>query len=462
MLGTRTLRRKASLALATMAVSATLPVAAQQTGTVSRAPVALTLPQAVEMALAHSHKVELARLSVQDSQQEKRIAQSRLYPRLSNESSVLHISSLEGVVIPAGALSRGTSGGKIPAGTLRIDQGADTTYTSGTGLAQPITQIFKIRAGVKAANAGLRSAQLTEQDAEDGIAFEVHQLYYSYLIEEARETAAIDAVNAGHISAEETQQAVEHGHLLTDAGLTSQADLLDKQQAVLASKLQLDDLTLKLDDLIGLPLGTKLALDSGELGMPAPLPSRDDAMQMVLQRSPSVLEARQDVKKAQAGVDAARDAYIPNVTGIARYSYQSGLPFFTHNFGTFGASFSYNLFDGGAREEKLHDARIQLAIARAHLAQVENDVRIEISAAYDSEERLQQLIRVAAMALQARRDALRIERQRVRVKAALPSVEATAGSEVAAAQMRLLAAKLNLYLAESDISRILGNAPLHR
>ncbi len=445
------------LALLLAALIATaMPTARAQQSETAGAPEALTLPQAVAMALQHSHKLALARLSVQDSQEQKRVAQAHFYPKLSNESNVLHITQLEGVVIPAGALSHGTSAGLIPAETLRIDQGADTGYTSGTGLLQPLTQLFKVHAGVRAADADLRSAQISEQDAEHGIALEVHQLYYNYLIEETRETAAQDAVQAARVSAQEAEQAVQHGQLLTNVELGSQANLLDKEQEALVTKLQLDDLTLKLDDLLGLPLGTKLALSPSDLGAPPQLPKRADAMKTVLENSPSVLEAQQSVRKAQAGVTAARDAYIPNITGIARYSYQSGLPFFTHNFGTFGASFTYDLFDGGAREAKLHDAHIKLSMAQTQLAQVENDVSIELSSAYDQEEQLQQLVNVASMALKAHQDTLRIQQQRVRVKAALPSAEAMAESDVAAAQANLLNARLSLYLAQNNIARLLG------
>ncbi|HTW45223.1 MAG TPA: TolC family protein [Acidobacteriaceae bacterium] len=445
------------LALLLAALIATaLPSARAQQSEPAGAPEALTLPQAVAMALRHSHKLALARLSVQDSQEQKRMAQAHFYPKLSNESNVLHITQLEGVVIPAGALSHGTSAGLIPAETLRIDQGADTGYTSGTGLLQPLTQLFKVHAGVRAADADLRSAQISEQDAEHGIALEVHQLYYNYLIEETRETAAQDAVQAARVSAQEAGQAVQHGQLLTNVELGSQANLLDKEQEALVTKLQLDDLTLKLDDLLGLPLGTKLALSPSDLGAPPQLPTRADAMKTVLENSPSVLEAQQSVRKAQAGVTAARDAYIPNITGIARYSYQSGLPFFTHNFGTFGASFTYDLFDGGAREAKLHDAHIKLSMAQTQLAQVENDVSIELSSAYDQEEQLQQLVNVASMALKAHQDTLRIQQQRVRVKAALPSAEAMAESDVATAQANLLNARLSLYLAQNNIARLLG------
>ena len=422
-------------------------------------PVHLTLPAAIDMAIAHNHKLELARLSVHDSEEQKRIAQSHFYPVIKNESATLHITALEGVVIPAGAFSHGTSIGSIPAETLHIDQGASTTYTSGTGLDQPLTQMFKIRAGVKAADADLQTAKIQASDAENAIALAVHQLYYGYLIEQLNGSTAEDAVKASTVSEEENQKGVQEGRLLTDVELGSRADLLDKQRAVLISKLNMDDLTLQLDNVLGLPLGTKLALDADALGDLPILPSRSEAVQKVLEKSPAVLTAKQTIEKAKAGVSAARDAYIPNITGMARYSYQSGLPFFQHNFGTFGATFTYDFFDGGAREASLRDARIKLTMAETQLAQIENDVQVEISAAYDKVEQLQELVKVSQLMLETREESYRIHTQRADVNAELASGVAEAHAATTAAKRNVLSSRLNLYLAQDDIKRLLGDTP---
>jgi outer membrane protein TolC len=418
----------------------------------------LTLSAAIQMALEHNRHITLAHLAVTDSEAQKRLAESHYFPVLKNESAVLHISELEGVKIPAGAIGQTTTG-LLPANTLIIDQGAATSYTSGTELAQPLTQMFKIRAGVKAANADLNSARIQSDDAENGIVLSVHKLYYGTLIEQMRGLAAQDAVDAATVTEEETKRGVEEGKLLTDAELLSRTDLLDKQQAALVSRLNLDDLTLQLDDALGLPLGTHLALDPDSVGIPLELPTRSEAIALLLAKSPTILSARQTVEKATAGVAAARDEYIPEITGIARYSYQSGLPFFVHNFGTFGAAFSYNLFDGGGREAKLKDARIKLLLAQTELQQTENDVRIEVSSAYDKAEQLEQLVSVTTQAMEAREESLRIQSERAKVNAQLSSGVATAHAALSSARMNVLNSRLNLYLVENDIRRRLGERP---
>jgi outer membrane protein TolC len=231
----------------------------------SAASVHLTLTSAVELAIAHNRHIALAHLAVKDSEAQKRLAESHFYPTIKNESAVLHITELEGVNIPAGAIGN-TSIGLLPAETLTIDQGSDTTYTSGTQLSQPITQIFKIRAGVKAADADLNSARVQSEDAENGIVLLVHKLYYGILVEQLRGTAAKDAVDAATLVEQETKQDVDEGKLLADAELMSRTDLLDKRQAALVSRLNIDDLTLQLDDALGFPLGTHLILDPDSMG----------------------------------------------------------------------------------------------------------------------------------------------------------------------------------------------------
>jgi outer membrane protein TolC len=420
--------------------------------------VRLTLAAAVQMALEHNRHIRLAHLTVTDSEAQKRLAESHYYPILQNQSAVLHITELQGVKIPAGAIGQTTTG-LLPAETLTIDQGAATTYTSGTELAQPLTQMFKIRAGVRAADADLKSARIHSDDAENGIALLIHKLYYGTLIEQMRGSAAQDAVAAATVAAEETKRGVEEGKLLTDAELLSRTDLLDKQQAALVSRLTFDDLTLQLDDALGLPLGTHLLLDPNSVGIPLEIPSRDQAIALLLTKSPAVLSARQTVEKAKAGVAAARDEYIPEITGIARYSYQSGLPFLVHNFGTFGAIVTYNLFDGGGREAKLQDARIKLTLAQTELQQAENDVRIQLSSAYDKAEQLEQLLNVTTEALQAREESFRIQSERAQVNALLPSGVVAARAALAFARMNALNSRLSLYLVENDIQRRLGERP---
>ena len=334
-----------------------------------RPTVSLTLPRAVEMAMRNNRRLKLAHLAVADSAVKRTIARSDYYPHINNQSTALHITELEGVDIPAGAFGNSAATGLIPGNSLRIGQGSLNAYTSGTGLVQPLTQMFKIHAGDRAAAADVRSAQIDETDAENSISLLVHQMYFNILTAQAHLEAMKQTASAASVSESESTRAVAEGKSLDVAVLQAHAAYLDQQQSVLTQQLAIDDAMLQFDDVLGLPLGTRLILDGDSLGPSPILPSRSDAVAAVTASNPKVLAAREAVKKAKAGVSAARDAYIPDISGLARYSYQSGVPFLVHNFGTFGGIVSYDLFDGGAREAKLKHAKIELQMAETQLQQ---------------------------------------------------------------------------------------------
>src|ERR1700724_1850070 len=106
----------------------------------------LTLESAISLALKQNRQLELARLQVVGEEHQKEIARSEYFPQIRNESAVLHITELAGVSIPQGALGNG-----IPTRNVIVGQGGTTSYTSGTGLAQPLTQLLKVREANRAA-----------------------------------------------------------------------------------------------------------------------------------------------------------------------------------------------------------------------------------------------------------------------------------------------------------------------
>ena len=104
----------------------------------------LTLDQATDLALKQNHSVHLRSLSVEQMQSKKDEARSNYLPQIKASGSVLHITELEGVAIPAGAFGNFPSTGPVPSKPVVIDQGGDTGYIGGVGLEQPLTQLFRI------------------------------------------------------------------------------------------------------------------------------------------------------------------------------------------------------------------------------------------------------------------------------------------------------------------------------
>ncbi len=425
----------------------------------SSASMELTLTQAIDLALQQNRQLRLAQLAVVDSEHKKTIARSAYFPQIKNESTVLHITELEGVSFPAGAFGSPPSTGPIPAHSLVVDQGALTAYTSGTGLAQPLTQMFKIHESNRAATADINSAKIQVNQAEDEIALKVRQLYYGILTAQLKEQAAKGEVDASQVKLQESTDAVAQGKALEVTALDSRAALLDAKQTVLTQSLQAQDLTFELDDLLGLPLTTQLRLNEEPSASAASILPREECVRIAREQSPDIRAAQQAVEKAKAGLAAAKDAYIPDITGIARYSYQSGVPLLVHNFGTFGATFTYDLFDGGRRNAQISESRTLLSEAELNLTKVEEEVAVQVETAYDRVEQLQNLVGVAEEVLKARTEAARVTDRQFEQTAALPSAPVEAAAKVSSAKASLLEANLGLSLAQGELKRAMGQIP---
>jgi outer membrane protein TolC len=436
-----------------------LLVVASGAGAQSNTPLPLTLSQAIDLGLKQNRDIKLAQLAVVDSQHKKDIARSAYFPHIGNDSKLIHITELAGVEIPAGAFGNHPDTGPIPGQNLFLGQGSVTSYTSGTGLEQPFTQMFKIHAANRAATADVETARVQVNQAQNAIALKVRQLYYGILIAQLKQQAAAEEVASSQVKVQESLDDVERGRALDVVVLESRAAALDARQAALTQRLQIHDLTISLNDLMGLPLNTDLALDADTSASSTPVPSREECIRIAQEHSPEIQAARQSVVKAKAGLSAAKDAYIPDVTGLARYSYQSGVPFLVHNFGTFGFSLTYELFDGGRRIAEIKDSRTLLSEAELNLAKVEDEVAVEVEKAYDQVERLQDLAEVAEEVLQARVEASRVTDRRFEQNAALASSRAAAHAKALSAKASSLEATLGLSLAQGDLKRTIGELP---
>jgi outer membrane protein TolC len=419
----------------------------------------LTLEQAINLALKQNHSIHLRSLSVDQMQSKKDEARSNYLPQLKASGSVLHITELEGVEIPAGAFGNFPSTGAIPTKSLVIDQGSDTAYTGGVGVEQPLTQLFRIHHANVAAQQDVFVAKTQLDQTRDAIALQVRQLYYSILINQQKLKASEDQLAAAQIRDEENRSNVERGNALEILALQSKAAILQTRQESLTLRLQGNDLRRQLADVLGLPVDTPLDLDPGTAAVALDVPTRADAIRTALEQNQDLRAARQTFVKAQAGLAAAKDAYIPDVTALSRYSYQSGVPFLVHNFGTFGFVLSYDLFDGGRREAKIREARSEVQSAEVVVGKLKSEIEVQVQGIYDRVDELRQMVDVAGQIVKVRTEAARLSDRQFEQTAALNSARSQSHADMASATASLLEASCGLSLAEADLKRAIGQMP---
>jgi outer membrane protein TolC len=417
----------------------------------------ITLQEAVQLALRHNHVVRIAGFQVEEKQHAKDVARSSYFPTLRNDSSVRDLTDTEFIAIQAGSLGS-PANTPIPGRTVVLNQGAKTSVTSGTQLTQPLTQYFKFKPQNDIARAELNATRDQARQTENDVALKVHQIYYQLLIAQLRGSATQAKIKAAaDLQAERVQQ-VKYGSVLQEDLIESRAQHLQAKQELLSTELQISDLTLALNDALGLPLSTQLTLDPNVPPVQAAC-KLQECIQVALDSHPEVLEAMQEVDKASAGVRLAKAEYVPDITAFARHSYQNNVPFLARNFGSFGVHFGYDLFDGGKKRSTLRERDAQLAQARENLARVKDEVELRVQTAYNKLERTRQMVQVSEELVALREESRRVSAQQLERGVALKSQADSAAAQELDARTSLLQSQLDYIQAQDEVTHAIGRTP---
>jgi outer membrane protein TolC len=412
----------------------------------------ITLQEAMDLALRQNHNVRLAHYGVQAELEKQRGARSNYFPTVTNESSALYVTDLQRIEVPPGTFGTTPS---IPASNVFLTQGRNAFQSSGTMLAQPLTQLIKIHDANKiaAADVGISEASLKKASAD--VVYNVHQLYYQLLITQLQRKSAELQIASSNENLTESGEQYKKGSLLQVDLVESRANALEAKQALLTANMQISDLTVQLDEVLGLPLDTKLSVDP-EVNMAFNQPAREESLRMAMEENPTVQQAVQKLSSARAAEAAAKAEYIPDITAFGRYSYQNGVPFVDKNFGTFGIHLSYDLFDAGKRSALIRERRAEVSEAQEDLERTREEVGVRVTTIYNKLATTRAMVEVAREDLAARLESARLSDEQFKRGVVLISQRDASHAQAMKAQAGFLEASLDYLLTRDELTRTLG------
>ncbi len=414
----------------------------------------LTLEDAVRLALEKNSQLKLARLSV--SEHEKKAAQVRAlqYPQLKSETFYAYTTELQRLQLPGGFLGTLPSLGPIPPEPLTVFQGTRNYLLSTNSLGQPTTQLVKIRAGIRAAEAEKKIAETRVRQGENELVAGVHQLFFGLLISGKQREAAKAKVALAEEQLKDAREAVASGNALGVAAVGREAGLLEARHGLMASEDRIADLTQELNEVLGLPLATRLELIAPAAGFIA------DTARSAAADHPQVRAADLTIERARHGLTAARAEYLPEITLLAQHIYQHGVPFLPGNSGVFGARASWEVLEFGRRGNQIAERKIQIEQAEENARHTRVKVALETEKARRKLTRTQEMLDVARTALKLRREQERLARDQQEAGVALASAVREAEAARANAEADALAAELGCRLAQVELDRAAGSVPV--
>jgi outer membrane protein TolC len=418
----------------------------------------LALAEAIDLALKNNHALIIGAAKTDETKNARRKAAADYFPQVSNTSTVTHLTNTDVLHFTEGSFGTFPGLGALPSKNLIVPQGSPDTVLVRTQIAQPLTQLLKIREGERVARADERASQADLEGLREQIALAVRQLYYGLLTTQFDRNVALEQVRVAEEEVAESEQELRRGETL-DVSLTeARTKLLESRQDELSARIRHSDVLAQFNNVVGLPQGTQVEAEE-QPAASLDVPAKEECIRLAQASTPEIAAAEETVKKAEAGVRAARFEYVPNVSVFARHDYQDGIAFLFHNYGVVGAEFTYVLFDGGKRRSVIGEREAQRAQAMENLRRLKDDAAANVERALDKMEQSKSLIDVAKQVVDLRAEAAKVADAQFARGVVLSSKRSEASAALAKSRADLVKAELGYVESQAELEVLIGRFP---
>jgi outer membrane protein TolC len=411
-----------------------MPIPVLHTSAVVR----LTVEEARQRVLANSKLLQLAAANVQSKDYATRAMRANYFPKVIGNSIFLHFDSPLGEVLTIRGRTitglRGRTIAELPSRVVSVDVLNQNSSVTTFSAVQPITDLIKVRQGVKIARAEQEIARAQLEKGTRALLLGAEQLYVG--LQAARQIQA--GAQVAVAGAEQAARAMPTVEVRTA--------LLEARQALQAAESQVADLEEQFCFLLDLKPCTKIELAPLPTPQP-PLSCADEAINLALGASPEVREAEQDIVKAHAAVAAAKADYLPSIGVVGGYARQTAADYIQPDVTYVGVVGSWNLFEWGRRKNTVREREQLIAMATLKMQQTQDDVRKKALKAFREVAQTREVLALAGEMVKLRREFM---------KKAPPAMQLQGAKDLMLSEVALVKADLDYRIAVANLRSIIG------
>lgn len=420
----------------------------------------LTLSQAQEAAIQQNRRLKIARYRVDENAQKVTEARSRLYPLIVANGTYTYNGVAQDLTLPRGSIGvlPGATPIPLPQQDLTLFNAKHNLFFGNVLAFQPISQLGKIKDGVKVAEKDVAIARTEVSQAEQAIRQGVEKLYFGLLIAQKQQQQVQTTIELTQSKLYDVESALLAGKTDPVNKVGLQADLANQQQQLLQTTNQIEDYSADLNELLGQPAATPLAVSALTDSIPA-LPALETFLESAKAGNLDIRKADQTSQKATLGVQAARKDYIPNLSALGGYLFQNVVADLPQSNYFLGLQLSYSIVDFGRRRATLNQRVSQQQQADENQQYTREHITGEVEKAYRKARQAQSLLPIATQAVQYRRDELKLKNDRLVAGLALKRDVLETQAALSKAEVDLYSAQLAYRLAVQDLKRLTGTNP---
>lgn len=417
---------------------------------------ALTLEQAVDLALQNNRQVRIKRLSVDRTEDRISAARTLRLPKFNLYTlGAQQLSNID-FRFEQGVFGTFPGIGPVPDQDTNISTGRRPTFLIIGQVTEPLSQQYQIGLNVELLKTSREIAREQLRLEEQATVNNVKRAYYAILQTQSALRTAEETIKLYRELDRLTGDYVAQRVALKSENLEVKTRLAKAEYDALTLGDQLATQKQQLNNLLGRDINEEFAVPAAP-GAAEFEPDLTAARSRALERRPEVMEARLKLKQAEIERRVKKSEFIPEIS--ANFNYIS-----PQNFGGIipksivsgGIVFSWEIFDWGKKKRELDEKSKAVEQARAGLREAENFVLIDLNSKHRKLQQSRLQLRIAELAQETARENLRVTTNRHRLQAALLSDVLQTQTALADADQQYRQAVLSFWTARADFEKATG------
>jgi len=409
----------------------------------------LTLDRAIDAAMQNNRLLNIKKIQVEEKQAKVKEDEIKKYPTVILSSTYLYNVNL-GDPLPLNS----TTVVPVPIQDKFMQLGEHNTFNATGVFYQPITQQGKIRTGINIAKTDVLISEKEKKKVAQQIRQSVEGLFYGLLINQKQKVEAASKLEAAKIKLYDVESALLAGKTVNVDKAGLQANIAEQEQTILQLDIQAQDYMDDLKQITGLTTHNLFLANVDALAIA--LPSLEESKSVALVNNVDVKIADLNQAKADLGIKAARQSYMPEIGLVGGYFYQTGNNAFPNNNPFGGVNFKWNIQDLVANKQVVKQRELISKQANQKLANTREQLNTDLNKAYNKIIQLNSLISVARKAAYYRKEELKIQLDKSASGLNTKVDVLNAQSSFAKSEADLYAAQLSYRLAVSDLKILEG------
>ncbi len=416
---------------------------------------ALTLDDAVRLALERNRGLAVAALGVERAGRKVDAARTKRLPSLQVEGLAGTTLNTIEVSFPTGAFGDYPGTGPIPAEDTIVKAPRTLTGTVTATVAQPISQLHKIGLNTKLSELSRDVERQKLREERAAVAADVRRAYYALLqLTSARAARREQAETCRELERVVGEQVRREVALVGD-GLDVKAELAEAEYELARVEGDLATARERLNELMGRDLDAPLSV----VGTPGPSLEEVDltaAQRSAAERRPDLAQARLGIEQADTDRRLKKAESIPDVSLALSYYSFFNVDLLPRTIAQAGLQVKWEPFDWGRRGKERAEKELQLEQAKATERRARDLARIDVGQRFRDLHEARLLVSAEELSRDAAREKLRVVRERHEREAALFKDLLSAQAQASVAQAEYDQALMTYWTAKADFQKAIG------